>query len=250
VAWCWNAGSAPTLNATGTINAQVSANPDSGFSIISYTGTGTTTGKSVGHGLSKKPEMIAYKNRSRSSGWDVYHVGVTTPNSSWWENYLQFGDKDSPESYTRMREPSNTVVNLPENTDEYNDLGEEHLFYCFHGVDSFSRFGMYRGNGRSNNGPFVYTGFKPAALLLKSADTDITGSWVMLDGKRSGYNPKNDLLYVDLVDAEYSGDDYPRYKFLSNGFKITTSNSRTNATQQRYIFIAFAEAPFKKSFAR
>ena len=123
--------------------------------------------------------------------------------------------------------------------------GSSYVAYCFHSVDGYSKVGSYTGNGNAN-GKFVHCGFSPAFIITKS--TAATG-WRVIDNKRTPYNPSTASLYPDASDGEYTGSGHET-DFTSNGFKMRNSNSRLNTNNQTYIFIAFAETPFKHSNAR
>jgi hypothetical protein len=250
VGWCWKADGSGVTNTDGTITSTVSANQKAGFSIVSYTGTGATTNKSVGHGLSQTPDMLIYKNRNQAGGWDIYHSGVTSPNASWWQNYLQF-DTDASTSYTPMAQPSSSLINFPEGNVVYNTTSEEHLWYAFHSVEGYSKFGSYIGNGSASNGPFIYTGFQPAFVILKNASAS-GRSWMMQNNKVNPYNVVASVLSPDLPDQEYTSTATGGYgvDFVSNGFKIVNDNVNWNASGATFIYMAFAEMPFKYSNAR
>jgi hypothetical protein len=242
VAWCWKAGGTAVTNTDGSITSQVSANVDAGFSIVGYSGN-ATAGATVGHGLSSAPEMIIVKSRNDVSNWPVYHV--STGNTG--QTYLSATDAFASSS-TRWNNtsPTSSVFSLGTATN-VNGSGYNFVAYCFHSVEGFSKIGTYVGNG-STDGPFVYTGFRPAFLMIKASSR--TGSWFITDKERSGYNGKNDHLYANLSNAEDSGATYPYYELLSNGFKLITNAVNVNESGQTYIYMAFAEAPFKNAVAR
>ena len=247
VAWCWKAGGTAVSNTDGSITSQVSANVDAGFSVVSYTGTGANA--TVGHGLDSTPDMVIVKNRDSSGfSWPVYHKNLSTA-----LHLLILNTTDAETTVGSggffTAAPSSSVLNIGfwggvnANTNNY-------IAYCFHSVEGFSKFGSYVGNG-STNGPFVYTGFKPAFVMIKRTDaSDATTAWEIIDNERSGYNVANDLLYANLTDAEYSGATFPSWDILSNGFKPRASRANFNANGGTYIYMAFAEHPFKEALAR
>jgi hypothetical protein len=123
---------------------------------------------------------------------------------------------------------------------------EKYIAYCFHSVDGYSKMGSYTGNGDAD-GTFVYTGFRPAFILRKGSS--FVKDWWMGDSKRSTYNTESASLYPNKTDAEYTGTGH-ELDWVSNGFKIRNTNSSFNTDGETYIYIAFAETPFKYSNAR
>lgn len=241
VAWNWRASdSSAVSNTDGTITSTVSANTDSGFSVVTYTGN-ATTGATVGHGLGAKPAMVILKNRDTVGGWEVWHQDLGS------ESYFIRLNETSA-TYTgstnRWTAFSNSVITLG-NNGTTNGSGNNLVAYCFAEVEGFSKFGSYTGNG-STDGPFVYTGFRPAFLITKR--TDSAGGWHVFDSVRGDYNPNDPYLYPHLSNAEFGGVD--TYDLLSNGFKNTRAGSDQNASGGTYIYMAFAENPFKHSLAR
>jgi hypothetical protein len=251
VAWNWKANGSGSSNTNGSITSTVSANVDAGFSIISYTGTDAAA--TIGHGLSKKPELIIFKNRDNSQGasdWDTYvsSVGATKFIS------LNLNNAAST-SVTRFNntEPTATLIHLK---NSYHTNYDNMIAYAFHSVDGYSKVGSYVSNS-NNDGPFIYTGFKPAFVMCKSSSYSNSETfWVMHDNKRPGYNVTNLQLYANssLQEAQREdggGSNNTKIDFLSNGFKWRDSTWSSNAnTGNTYIYIAFAETPFKYSNAR
>ncbi|NBP56861.1 hypothetical protein EBU71_10105 [bacterium] len=211
VSWNWLGANTTASNTSGTITSTVSANTTSGFSIVSYTGTGANA--TVGHGLGAVPKMYMVKCRSTTGDWRVY----TTPTSS--------------------------VFSLGTNANG-NSSGATYIAYCFAEVKGFSKFGSYTGNG-SADGTFVYTGFKPAFVIFKL--TSGADSWVIKDNKRDSINQMSKRIFPDLSNAEDSGSG-GEMDFLSNGFKFRSgSTSLNNGSGSSYIYMAFAENPFVSS---
>jgi len=245
VAWCWKAGGTAVTNTDGSITSQVSANVDAGFSIVSFTApSSSNTVFTVGHGLNSAPELIIEKERDGVLSWLVYSDNLPNPK----DNYLYLNLTNAYLTDTNFwgtALPTSSVFGMK--TSLSINASKNAIAYCFHSVDGFSKFGSYVGNG-STNGPFVYTGFRPAFVMIKA--TSRTGSWEIVDNERSGYNGKNDVLYANLSDAEYSGATYPFELLLSNGFKLTSNQLNINESGQTYIYMAFAEAPFKNAVAR
>ena len=245
VAWNWNAGGSTVTNTDGTITSQVRANTDAGISIVSYVGNGTNNA-TVGHGLGVAPGLIINKNRDTTSNWSTWHGTFAANdyialNLTSAKNYA--GALTNVYGGTDGSAPSSTVVKF--GTDlGVNGSGQDIIMYCFAEVDGFSKFGSYTGNG-SADGPFVYTGFRPAFVLVKR--TDSTGSWRLIDSARDNYNVVSENLFANLSDAETSADVFD---FTSNGFKARNTASNMNASGGTYIYMAFAENPFKTARAR
>jgi hypothetical protein len=235
VSWNWKAGGSASSNSDGSITSSVSANTTSGFSIVSYTGTGSAG--TVGHGLSSAPKMILFKNRSRNIHW------VTYDSNGGAGKYLHLEDTYAYSSSTVMfnnTEPTSSVFSIGGNN-QNNASSENIIAYCFADVQGYSKFGSYTGNGNAS-GPFVYTGFKPAWVLQKNVSA--TQGWQLQDNKREGYNGDNDLLQPHDSAAE-SGVN--RIDILSNGFKVITTDAGQNTNGSNYIYMCFAESPFVSS---
>ena len=246
VAWNWKAGGTGVSNTDGSITSTVSANTDSGFSIVTYTGN-ATAGATVGHGLLSAPEMIILKNRDRSSDFQVYHKDVTPDAPPTHVVWLNLSNARTDQSRFNDTTPTSSVFYIGPNTAE-NENGEDFVAYCFHSVDGYSKVGKYTGNG-SADGAFIYTGFRPAFVMVKPSST--TGPWLMLDNIRDEYNRSDQLLRANTSDAETGSGELD---FLSNGFKYrgtsTNSNYYHNVSGVTYIYLAFAEQPFKYANAR
>jgi hypothetical protein len=247
VAWAWDAGSSTVTNNDGSIASQVRANPSAGFSIVSYTGNGTA-GASVGHGLSASPEFIIVKTRNTTgSGWRVYHSALGNT------KYIQLDSSDKAYAYTDWNNttPSSSVITLGASSPApTNTNGNTYIAYCFAPVEGYSAFGSYTGNG-SADGPFVYTGFRPAFLMFKRSDS--TGDWIIFDNKRNTHegNYREKVLYPNKSNAEETSADGDTMLFLSNGFKLNNvTYAYWNASGGTYIYAAFAENPFKTARAR
>lgn len=235
VAWCWKAGGSASSNSEGSITTSVSANTTSGFSIISYTGN-ATAGATLGHGLSSAPKFILAKNRDDSvNAWAGYHVALGGTHRIFLNTTAVAQDDDGNWNDT---DPSATVITLG-NGEISNHTGEDFIMYAWAEVKGFSKFGSYTGNG-SADGPFVYTGFRPAFVMTKNADA--VSNWNMLDSSRSTYNPVTDRLRANGSEAE---DTARTVDFLSNGFKIRESGSDLNGSGNIIIYMAFAEHPFQ-----
>lgn len=239
VAWNWKANGSGVSNTDGSITSTVSANTTSGFSIVSYTGN-STAGATVGHGLDATPDMFIVKNRDRSADWHIYHTDLGATKN------LKFTTASvaTQAGVFNNTEPTSTVFSLGTNS-ALNASNEDIIAYCFHSVEGFSKFGSYVGNG-STDGPFVYTGFRPAFLLVKNT-TYADQWWILVDNTRSVSNPVDDTLFPNISNAEQDND---RFNFLSNGFKVINNYENINRSGDTFIYMAFAENPFKYSNAR
>ena len=244
VGWNWKANGAGVSNTNGTITSTVSANADAGFSIVSYTGTGSSG--TVGHGLSSAPEIVIIKKRNVATSWMVYTE--PTGNGSWM--YLDLTNAKVADDilYWNNTTPSSTVVTLG-TYHRNNTVSEPYIAYCFHSVDGYSKVGSYTGNANAD-GTFVYTGFRPAYVMIKNSSNATYGYWHIFDAKRDTYNLTENRLEANTSDAEAVASSFFLGDFASNGFKVRNSNSHINASGSTYIYLAFAEHPFKYTNAR
>ena len=233
VAWNWKAGGSASSNTNGSITSSVSANPSAGFSVVSHTSTGATG--TVGHGLGVAPKLIIEKTRNLVEGWLVQTSVIDGTH-----DYLWLNTTAAKSNMPWGSLPTSTVFSSYGHT-----VGTTKIAYCFADVDGYSKVGSYTGNG-STDGPFVHCGFKVAMIIQKR--TDGADSWHILDNKRSPSNVVDDRLYPNSSSAESTSGD--RVDFTSNGFKVRTTNGDFNASGGTYIFIAFAESPFKHTNAR
>jgi len=239
VAWQWKANGGTTAsNTDGTITSTVQANTDAGFSIVTYTGTGSNA--TIGHGLGSAPTMVIVKNRSSAESWMVGHH----KNSNGFQSAL-FLDltaaKDTDAVYFNNTAPSSTVVSIGTNT-KINHASENHVMYVFAEKQGYSKFGSYEGNNNAD-GTFVYLGFKPSFMLIKNIDG--TNNWMMLDNKRDTDNPILNALVANGNNAEFA-DSGDLCDFLSNGVKMRVAGQGTN-NAATFIYMAFAEHPFVSS---
>jgi hypothetical protein len=241
VAWNWKANGAGVTNTDGSITSTVSANPDAGFSIVTYTGNGSA-GATVGHGLGVAPSMIIVKNRSASTNWHTFHTSLGPT------KYLALNltsGEGTASSVWNNTAPTTSVFSIADDGNN-NGSGQSIIAYCFAAIPGYSAFGSYTGNG-STDGPFVYTGFRPRFVMIKR--TDSSDAWLMNDTSRSNYNGVNYWLQAESSDAESTNSPYQSI-YLSNGFKLTGTSTSDNASGGTYIYMAFAENPFKYSLAR
>jgi hypothetical protein len=244
VAWNWKAGGTGVTNDDGSIQSTVSANTEAGFSIVSYTGTGSNA--TIGHGLGVAPDMIIVKNRSDGAdSWQVYHSANTSAPET---ERLKLNGTDATLDLNLWQDtaPTSSVFYIATDS-AVNGSGENLISYCFANKEGYSKFGNYTGNG-SSDGPFVYIGFRPSWVMIKRAITSSTGSWAIVDSERAEYNPETDALLANSTIAESTG--YLNMDLLSNGFKLRDSGGTTNTSGDTYIYMAFAEQPFKYSNAR
>jgi len=236
VAWNWKANGSGSTNTAGSITSTVSANTTSGFSVVTWTGNGADA--SIGHGLGVVPSMVIQKFRSAVSNWSVY---TSTTGAG---KRLKLNSTDAVVTDGSFpTTPTSSVFYINGGS---NDNGVTMVAYCFAEVAGYSKFGKYTGNG-STDGPFVYTGFRPAFVLFKR--TDATSDWWMYDTKRSPSNEIQIILWPNYSDAEATGASIA-IDILSNGFKPRSNNATFNGSGGTYIFMAFAESPQKFSLAR
>jgi hypothetical protein len=247
VGWQWRASNAAGVtNTAGSITSTVSANQTAGFSIVTYTGNGTA-GATIGHGLGATPAFLIVKNRSTSGNdWLVYHKnanatpqnGVMTLNaqsaffagSVFWNNTA----------------PTSSVFSVG-TSGAMNNSGTAYVTYCFSAVAGYSAFGSYTGNG-SSDGPFAYCGFRPRYVMIKSSSNSTY--WYVYDSARNTYNLTTQILYPNLSDAEATGVNSV-LDLVSNGFKIRDPGAgELNINGATFIYMAFAENPFKNALAR
>tara|TARA_R110002167_G_scaffold132044_1_gene316091 strand:+ start:308 stop:2767 length:2460 start_codon:yes stop_codon:yes gene_type:complete len=245
VAWNWKAGGTASTIAAGsidgtnpTIASSVSANTTAGFSIVSYAGSGTTA--TVGHGLGVAPELIIIKNRTSTAEWPIYEESIGNAkrlelNSTAAEQATNNWDSTSTTASVFTVYGGETRVNISSN---------DYIAYCFHSVEGYSKIGVYEGNANAD-GPFVYTGFQPAFVIIKGVD-QAGSSWFLMDNKRDEYNVVDKELFADSNSAEGSGSRF--VDFNSNGFKLRANDALNYASTMLYY--AVSESPFKTSNAR
>ena len=232
--WNWKAPSSNTTNNDGTIQSTVRASQESGFSIVKYTGN-ATVGATVGHGLGTKPEFILIKNLDANVNWIAYD---TINNVI---GYLDITDSltDGRRAWAvNNTDPTSTLVTLGNN--QSTNAASDFIMYCFHSVDGYQRIGSYIGNG-SANGPFVYTGFEPAWVMIKNVSD--TGSWIIHDNKRSTENPRSNHLRADLPAVEDPGSN-EYVNFYNNGFQLIGTGQNINHSHgDTYLYLAIAANP-------
>ena len=235
-AWNWKANGQGSSNTDGSINTTyTSANTTAGFSIVSYTGTGSNPA-TVGHGLGATPKMIVVKPRSIAYSWCVYHQEAGNNNLLYYDTNGAAGGS----SVWNSTSPTNSVFTVNDN--QVNKSGETHIAYCFAEKNGYSKFGKYIGNGNAN-GTFIYTGFRPAFIMVKRSDGG-SENWFILDNKRDdGMNPRNSYIMTNSNSAEDANNSTVNTDFLSNGFKLRATTGALNGSGNTYIYMAFAENP-------
>ncbi len=240
VAWNWKANGSGSTNTSGSITSTVSANTTSGFSVVTYTGTGANA--TVGHGLGVAPSFIIVKRRDAGSSWNCYQISLGA------SQYIQVDGTGAAATNTGVwnnTAPTSSVFSIGTAFAGVNASGSTHVAYCFAPIAGYSAFGSYTGNG-STDGAFVYTGFRPAYVLIKR--TTSAYDWWILDAARGTINAVKGRLYANSADAEST--TYPYLDFLSNGFKLRDADGGLNASGEPYIYACFAQNPFKYSLAR
>ena len=230
--WNWKANGQGSSNTDGSISSTVSANTTAGFSIVKWTGTGSAS--TVGHGLGVAPKCVIMKNLDDASGhWWVYHNSIGAGQRL----LLNLTNASGANTdFVNNTAPTTSVFSVKNESN--NTSGNDIIAYCFADKTGFSKFGSYTGNGNAD-GSFIYTGFKPAMVIIKLYSTGAE-NWRIFDNKRIGYNPNNYKLYPSLNSAEGTSDLIDIY---SNGFKPRTTSIESNGSGNGYIYMAFAEAP-------
>jgi len=241
VAWQWQANQGTNVtNTSGSITSTVSANTTAGFSIVGYTGNGSVPA-TIGHGLGVAPQFIIIKDRSTTSNWVVQQASI-----GWTQGFLGMttGAATTSTAFSNNTAPTSSVFTVGAYS---NNNGENYVAYCWTPIAGFSATGTYTGNG-STDGPFLYLGFRPKFLMFKSvnysaADTD----WNIVDTSRSPYNSVSVYLNADQYNAEGT---YTGFNILSNGVKLINTGGSFNGAGNTYMYLAFAENPFKYANAR
>jgi len=236
-AWTWRAngtGSSASSNTDGSITSNVSANTTAGFSIVSYTGTGSNA--TVGHGLGAVPKVVLVKNRSSARNWAMYHAAGGNTRSFPLDLNTQ---PPTNSAYWNNTTPTSSVFTVSTGND-VNESGDNMIAYCFAEKLGYSKFGGYTGNGNAD-GPFVYTGFAPAFVITRRYDINDNTNWILLDNKNPGYNVINEQIKPNLNEAEDSGN-YTFADFYSNGFKLRNTALDKNASGGSYAYLAFGQS--------
>ena len=236
VSWNWKAGnSSGSSNTDGDITSTVSVNTTAGFSIVKYQGNGSNDQR-VGHGLGARPVTWFIKRLDSADDWIVYQQGIA---ANWYDDtyfYLNSSSAVMGSINAGTGNPTSSVFYIGD-TGRTGANGDNYIAYVFAEKKGFSKFNYYEGNGNAD-GPFVYTGFKPAFVMTKEKPN--ASSWDMHDNKRDPHNVCNKYLLAEDAGAEGTTDILD---FCSNGFKLRTSNGDRNQAGQRYVYWAFAEEP-------
>ena len=234
--WNWKANGAGSSNTDGSITSTVSANTTSGFSIVTYTGTGANA--TIGHGLGSAPSVVICKQLNATQQWINYHNGIGAT------KYLHLNDASAAATSSTVwndTEPTSSVFSVGTAVN-CNGSGNTYIAYCFAEKTGFSKFGSYVGNGNVN-GAFIYTGFKPKFVMTKYSSGGGTGGWLMYNGGLNTVN-KDQFFHTEANTSAAWVDNTDRVDFLSNGFKFRDStNGDSNTNGGTYIYMAFAEAP-------
>jgi len=238
-AWQWLAGNGTASNSDGSITSTVSANTTAGFSVVTYTGTGSLA--TVGHGLGVTPAMFVVKRRDSGGNWpvfqDLYGSGAPANNGYLRLNSSAAWSGTNGNNHWNDTSPTSSVFTVKDDSD-VNASGGTYVAYCFANVDGYSKIGSYTGNG-SADGPFVWCGFRPALIVGKSATA--AENWWMYDTARNTYNVADDYLSPNLTNAESTA---AWFDINSNGFKVRDNGNAPNGSGATIIFMAFAEHPF------
>jgi len=246
VAWNWKANGAGSSNTAGSITSTVSASTTAGFSIVTYTGTGANA--TVGHGLGVAPSMVIVKNRGGSYSWLVYHKFMATSSPATWYMSLNSTSAASNGANVWIDDPTSTVFTISGSYPEVNGSANTYVAYCFAPIAGYSAFGSYTANG-STDGPFIFTGFRPRFVMTKKSSG--TGGWGMVDTSINPYNQATTYLQANTSNATVGGTSANGLDFVSNGFKIRSTDASFNETNgDTYIYMAFAESPFRYANAR
>ena len=250
VAWCWkaNGGTTTTNDASstgvGSEDTVYQANTTAGFSIVTWTGPSGSGVDTRAHGLGAVPHVILVKARTGTENWVMYHhKNTSAPETDVLKLNSANGTADESGNWNDTA-PTSTVFTSGD-TGATNEDSKTYVAYIWKEIQGYSKFGSYTGNGNAD-GAFVYTGFKPAWVMIKR--TDSTNNWGIFDSTRDTFNQVGKQLYANGTEAEdadsahSSGRDY-----LSNGFKLRETGNAINGSGATYIYMAFAEHPFVSS---
>ncbi len=235
LSWCWKAnGGTTSSNTDGNSTTTVQANTTAGFSIVLGSFTGST--KTYGHGLGVAPDIVFWNNRSTTNSWLFFTTAVDGTHDY---GIINQGNAFSATSYDQ---PTTTVFS------GNDDASTNFVAYCFAQKQGYSKFGSYSGGGNSDE-TFIYTGFSPAFVMIKSSST--TANWQVYSNKSPGYNEVIKKLGWNRDAAENGSDlgtdTQNNIDMLSNGFRCTTGNTDSNSSGETYLYMAFAESPFVTS---
>ena len=238
--WMLRANGGTTSSGSGDLTSTHQVDPSGGFSIVKATGDGGSSGsRTVSHGMSAAPDCILAKNLDSTFNWDTYwSSGITATKS------LRLNTNEGLQS-GRWGTVNSSIFTCEYN---YTWVGSDNfIYYCFRNIEGYIKVGNYMGNGDSD-GPFVYTGFKPAFVMIKGA---VSGAaWALQDNTISPFNPSPGILEPNSNAALYTTAN-PNLNILSNGFKVENNNAMMNSTSyDPYVYLAIAENPFKYALGR
>jgi hypothetical protein len=245
VAYQWKSNGGTTAsNSDGDLTSTTQFNSTAMFSIITYTGKDPIEPLDIGHGMGVVPDVYIVKNRDRSANWGVYHKNLTSPAEN--RNLkLNLANAEAAEStFWRNEAPTTTIIKTGENA-SVNVANEKFIVYAWKSVQGFSKFSSYEGNGEATNGPFVFTGFSPAWVMIKNIET-ANRPWYIFDNQRRTFNPNGTIFKANTGDAEATDQ---AIDMLSNGFKIrpdalgSFGTSTLNHSGQTMVYLAFAHHP-------
>ena len=245
VAWCWKGGGPASSNTDGDVTSQVSVNQEAGFSLVQFEAQSTNIDITVGHGLGKKPAFWMWKSMDANIAWYMYHQSMSSTPHEAWINFNS-GAATTGNGAAWRNAPTSSVF-----THGSGLIGQQTIqMYMWAEIPGYSKFGVYRGSGTesgadSADGQFVFTGFRPALVIVKNRDA-AGYNWVMQDDKRGGFNPLKNKLYPDASSAENTSSD--PIDIYSNGFKPVASDAGVNAANSYYIYMAWADQTTLTSF--
>ena len=245
VGWSWKAGGTAVSNTAGSITSSVSANTTAGFSVVTYTGTGTS-GQTVGHGLGVKPAFIIVKRRTGTGGWACWHQSLTGGSEQDRYIYLDLTSASGTTSSYWGSGITSSTFGVWATGGDNNASGATLVAYCFAAVAGYSAFGSVVANA-SADGPFIYTGFRPRWIMLKRSSA-AGAPWSIFDTSRNTYNSTNLELDANSATADSSAGN--GMDILSNGFKLRDSAYLNSSSGDTFIYAAFAESPLKFANAR
>jgi len=244
VGWNWRAGTTTGLSGGDITPSSYSYNATAGFGVYNYNGN-STDNQTITHGLGAAPNAVIFKSRTNTESWR-YHTNNGGNTSQMFTHRLILNDTSANTSQTDgVKAVSSTTITIG-NGGAYNTSGQSYVMYLFVEKRGFSKFGIYTGNGVTD-GAFIYTGFKPAWLMVKE-HSQSGESWIMFDNKRSAFNLTDDVLFANANQQEEADQTSKGIDFLSNGFKIRSSDSVLN-DGETYQYLAFAEEPIVASNA-
>ena len=244
VGWFWKGGGSAVTNNEGSRTSQVSANPSAGISIGTFTAQSSGS-HTYGHGLGVAPKFIITKSRSLNGGeWYCYHHSI---GQNGWIKLNTNAAATTGNSAAWGTSPTSTVFTYGAGLVNQGNI----VFYAFSEVEGFSKMGLFEGDGNSSfpNSPFVHTRFTPKFVIIKSIDHGEHWNKPVFQNSQR-YNGEVQFLSANLANSERNMDQNPAIDYYSNGFKIRTSDGNLNRNGSSFLYVAFAERPFKYSNAR